>query len=87
MQGKSQLSLKHADLQQLLQSIHTVEWIFSRRKSIPEKGVIGPWYQKPLRWNGIMISEVVAFGHVEELSNANLRGLIGVAKMQGKAVH
>lgn len=34
-----------------------------------------------------MISEVVAFGHVEELSNANLRGLIGVAKMQGKAVH
>lgn len=83
---KSRLSLKHANLQQLLQSIHTLEWIFSGRMSSPERGVIGPWYQKPLRWNGILISEVVALGHVEELSDSNLRGLIGVATRQGEAV-
>lgn len=33
------------------------------------------------KWNGLKISEVVGFGHVEGLG-CNLRGLIGAAKVQ-----
>lgn len=42
--------------------------------------------QAPETWNGVKVSEVEAFGYMEELGDADLRGPIGVAKMRDKAV-
>lgn len=56
-----------------------------REEVHPQGGVWSAVSEATEKWNGVQISEVVAVGHVEEPSDADLRGVTGVGKMQDKA--